>query len=74
MCTRQDICPDLLMAGLALFAAIAFAALYIAITMVGRRRKRRDFGKEGEIQMVAELVQNGKTIVVYNSCKSAALV
>lgn len=35
-----DICPDLLLAGLALAAAGAFVALFTAITMAGRRKKR----------------------------------
>lgn len=36
-----EICPDLLVAGLAAFGAAAFAALYTAITMKGRKRRRR---------------------------------
>ena len=35
-----DICPDLLLAGLALAAAGAFMALFTAITMAGRKKKR----------------------------------
>ena len=35
-----DICPDLLLAGLALAAAGAFVALFTAITMQGRKKKR----------------------------------
>ena len=35
-----DICPDLLLAGLALAGAAAFVALFTAITMAGRRKKR----------------------------------
>lgn len=35
-----DICPDLLLAGLALAGAGIFLALYTAITMNGRRKKR----------------------------------
>ena len=35
-----DICPDLLLAGLAILAAGAFAALFTAIVMAGRRKRR----------------------------------
>lgn len=35
-----DICPDLLLAGIAAAAAGAFVFLYTAITMAGRRKKR----------------------------------
>ena len=35
-----DICPDLLLAGLALAAAGAFLAIYTAITAMGRKKKR----------------------------------
>ena len=41
-----DICPDLLIAGLALFGAGAFAALYMAITMAAsKKRRKRDLGQ-----------------------------
>ena len=35
-----DICPDLLLAAIASAAAAAFALLYTAITMAGRRKRR----------------------------------
>ena len=35
-----DICPDILLAALAAAAAGAFVALFTAITMAGRRKKR----------------------------------
>lgn len=35
-----DICPDLLLAGIAAAAAAAFALLYTAITMAQRRKRR----------------------------------
>ena len=35
-----DICPDLLLAGIAVAAAAAFFALYTALTMEGRRKRR----------------------------------
>ena len=38
--TGLDICPDILLAGLALAGAGAFAALVTAITMAGRKKKR----------------------------------
>ena len=41
-----DICPDLLIAGLALFGAGAFAALYMAITMAAsKKRRKRSLGQ-----------------------------
>ena len=40
MCLELNICPDLLLAGIAAAAAGAFFFLYQAITMAGRRRKR----------------------------------
>lgn len=39
-----DICPDLLLAGLALAGAAAFVALFTAITMAGGRRRRKRSG------------------------------
>ncbi len=36
-----EICPDLLIAGLAVAGAAAFFLLYTGITMAGRRRRRR---------------------------------
>ena len=40
MGAELDICPDLLLAGLAAAAAAAFVALFTAITMAGRKKKR----------------------------------
>ena len=41
-CATIDICPDLLFGGLFAAGAAAFAAIYIAITMAARKRKRRE--------------------------------
>ena len=41
MCFEIDLCPDLLIALIAAFAAAAFFFLYDAISMNGRRRRRR---------------------------------
>ena len=43
-CFDIDLCPDLLLAGLALAGAGAFLALYMSITMVPSRRRRRALG------------------------------
>ena len=43
-CFDIDICPDLILAGIAAFSAAAFYSLYVAITMAGRRRKRSGGG------------------------------
>ena len=40
-CFDLEICPDLVLAAVAAFGAIAFFLLYQAITVAGRRRKRR---------------------------------
>ena len=40
MCFTIDICPDLLLAGIAAAAAAAFVFLYQQITLKGRRKKR----------------------------------
>ena len=44
-----DICPDLLLAAIAAAGAVAFVALYVALTMntAGRRRRRRSQDDEG---------------------------
>ena len=44
-----DICPDLLLAGIAAAGAAALIALYVALTMNpnGRRKRRRSLGDEG---------------------------
>ena len=40
MCFTIDICPDLLLAGIAAAAAAAFVFLYQQITLKGKRKKR----------------------------------
>ena len=42
-CLEVNVCPDLLIAMISGVATMAFMALYMAITNVGRRRKRRSF-------------------------------
>lgn len=45
-CYSVDICPDLLLAAIAVAAAAAFYLLYMAITMVvGRKRRKRSLEK-----------------------------
>lgn len=41
-----ELCMDLIFAGLVAFAAVSFVLLYLAITMVGRRRRRKKRGDE----------------------------
>ena len=42
-CFKLNICPDLLIAAIALAATLAFVALFQAITMVvGRKRRKRN--------------------------------
>ena len=41
MCFELEICPDLLLAGIAAAAAGAFFFLYQAITVAGKKRRRR---------------------------------
>ena len=45
-----DICPDLLLAGIAAAGAAALLALYVALTMnpAGRRKRRRSLDDEGQ--------------------------
>ena len=46
-CYSVDICPDLLLAAIAAAAALAFYLLYMAITMVvGRKRRKRNIDNE----------------------------
>ena len=40
-CFTLEICPDLLIAGIAVAAAAAFWLIYEAITMAGARRRKR---------------------------------
>ena len=40
MCFELEICPDLILAGIAAAAAAAFAILFTEITMAGRKRRR----------------------------------
>ncbi len=46
-CGSIDICPDLLFATLAAALAGAFLALFTAITMAGRKRRRRRDVRDG---------------------------
>ena len=55
-----DICPDLLIAGLAAAAAGAFFFLYQAITKAGKRRKRSNFYEVNDASMVFDLLAIGK--------------
>lgn len=55
MCFELDICPDLLLAALALAAAAAFVALYFAILGAGKRRRRRR--RELQLTSLEELQQ-----------------
>jgi hypothetical protein len=50
-----DICPDLLLAGIAAAGAIGFVALYIAITVNanGKRKKKRSAGAERPSALLA---------------------
>ena len=65
-----DICPDLLLAGLALAAAGAFVALFTAITQAaaGGRRKKRNVGSGIEqpqlqwSQLFEDVYWHGSTI------------
>ena len=43
-CYNVDICPDILLAAIAVAASVAFFLLYQAITMVpaGKKRRKRD--------------------------------
>ena len=41
MCFDLQICPDLILAGIAVFSAAAFFFLYQAITMNGKRKRKR---------------------------------
>ena len=41
-CATIDICPDLLFGAIFAAGAAAFAAFYVAITMAGRRRRKRE--------------------------------
>ena len=46
-CYSVDICPDLLLAGIAVAGAVAFYLLYMGITMVvGRKRRKRSLEKD----------------------------
>lgn len=57
-CFDVDICPDLLLAGVALFAAAAFYTLYVAITMAGKKRRRRRRRAPG-LERVLDVVSAG---------------
>ncbi len=58
-----DICPDLLLAGIAAAAAAAFLAFYIAITMNanGRRRRKRSANSNvNHSESILRTVQYGR--------------
>ena len=60
-CFTIDICPDLLLAGIAAAAAGAFFLIYQAITMAGgRRRKRRNFQDPANASIVFDMLSLGK--------------
>lgn len=57
-----EICPDLLLAGIAAAAAAAFAILFTAITMAGRRKKRSyDTKAVSTLKILTDLYWIGKT-------------
>lgn len=75
-----DICPDLLLAGLAALAAAAFGALFTAIVMAGRRRKRSSSGGQQQQQQqfpdlffLNDVMRIGTQIMSY-ACISTSLV
>ena len=60
-----DICPDLLLAAIAAFGAIAFLTLYLAITMNGngrrRRRSLRRAIRNHDCQTISQVVHDGRS-------------
>ena len=63
--TGLDICPDILLAGLALAGAGIFAALVTAITMAGRKKKRSldDFSPVASAQVIQDVLWTGSDFV-----------
>ena len=45
-CFNIDLCPDLIVATLAVFASVAFFMIYQAVTMAARRKRRSLAGSE----------------------------
>ena len=67
-CFSIDICPDLLLAALAAAAAAGFFAIYIAITMAGKRKKRSSESDSSSFQSVfADILSLGKVCSYYKS-------
>ena len=60
-CFTIDICPDLLLAGIAAAAAGAFFLIYQAITMAARRRKRSNL-EPTNASIVFEMLTLGKDV------------
>ena len=68
-----DICPDLLLAAIAAFGAIAFLVLYRAITMNSNGRRRRSLGaRRHGWQMMSSLVYDGRSYRVQKLLTSLA--
>lgn len=63
-CGDVDICPDLLLAGLAAAGAAAFVVLFTQITMAGRKKKRStDTGKPVKfLKVIEDLYWMGKEL------------
>ena len=67
-----DICPDLLLAGLAAAAAGFFGVLFTAITMAGRKKKRSldDFSPVSAGQKFDDLFSIGSVFSLYFRSRS----
>ena len=61
-CFSLDICPDLILAAIALAAAVAAFVLYQTITMAGRRRKREADDPSGNL--VTDLLWLGRNHLI----------
>ena len=62
-CFSIDICPDLLLAALAAVAAAGFLAIYIAITMAGKRKKRSDESEVTLFSSISDILNLGNNNV-----------
>ena len=58
-CFSIDICPDLLLAALAAAAAAGFVAIFIAITMAGKRRKRSEESQLSILSSISDILNLG---------------
>ena len=58
-CFSIDICPDLLLAALAAAAAAGFLAIFIAITMAGKRKKRSDKSEVTLLNSLSDILNLG---------------